>query len=235
MGPVHFTGAGHLEPNVRAQAVASLKGRDYLRGDVDVVLRKNVLPLYGERGYLRAAIGEFKPRLNNGLVEIDVVVNEGDQYRLAGYSWSGNTLVSSDELSRRITPKPGEPVNAAKLDHDLNAARKLFGKVGHEGAAIFPVPTFSGDTVAYRFEVKEGDLYHMGRVEISGVTAEAGQALLKSWKLPEGAPYDNTYPLQFTGFLLQASAKGAAPRGQWEVHEHIDDTRKIVDVVFHLR
>src|ERR1700682_1043800 len=66
MGPVHFTGAGHLEPNVLAQAVASLKGRDYLRGDVDVVLRKNVLPLYGERGYLRAAIGEFKPRLSNG-------------------------------------------------------------------------------------------------------------------------------------------------------------------------
>src|SRR5258708_12995977 len=67
MGPVSFAGADHLEPNVLAQAIASLKGRDYLRGDVDIVLRKNVIPLYWERGYLRATIGEFKPKLNNGL------------------------------------------------------------------------------------------------------------------------------------------------------------------------
>jgi outer membrane protein assembly factor BamA len=235
IGPVNFVGAGHLEPALLAQSVASLKGRDYLRGDVDVVLKKDLLPLYWERGYLRTTFGEVKPRLSNGLVEIDVAVSEGDQYRLAGYSWSGNTLVSSEELSKRITVKPGELANAVKLGHDLNAARRLFGKVGHEGAAISQVPTFNGETVTYRFEVKEGELYHMGRVEISGVSTEASQKLLGLWKMPEGTPYDNTYPLQFTMVLRQSSPTGGPPRGQWEVHEHIDDARKVVDVVFQLR
>ena len=234
IGPINFVGASQLAPTLLAQSVASLAGRDYLRSDVEVVFKKNVLALYAEHGFLRTTIGEIKPILNNGRVEIGVTVSEGTQYRLAGYSWSGNTLVSSDELSRHITLKPGEPVNAIKLERDLNWTRKLFGKFGHEAATISPVPAFDGDTVVYRFEVKEGETYHLGRVEINGVTSEISQKLLESWKMPEGAPYDSGYPLQFSGVLAR-SGKSVGVSGQWEVHEHIDDTNKVVDVVYQLR
>jgi hypothetical protein len=234
IGPIDFVGASQLAPALLAQSVASLAGRDYLRSDVETVFKKNLLSLYMEHGYLRATIGEIRPMLNNGRVEIGVTVSEGTQYRLAGYSWSGNTLVSSDELSRHITLKPGEPVNAIKLERDLNWNRRLFGKFGHEAVTISPAPTFDGATVSYRFEVNEGDTYHMGRVEVSGVAPDVSQKLLESWKLPEGAPYDSGYPLQFN-WILARSAKSAGVSGQWEVHEHIDDTNKIVDVVYQLR
>jgi outer membrane protein assembly factor BamA len=79
---------------------------------------------------------------------------EGGQYRLADFTWSGNTLVSSADLSRYITLKPGEPANAPKLAYDLAQARKLFLKFGREAAAITPVPTFTGETVSYVFNVK---------------------------------------------------------------------------------
>ncbi|HET6841094.1 MAG TPA: POTRA domain-containing protein [Candidatus Angelobacter sp.] len=234
IGPIYFVGASQIAPNLLAQSVASLAGRDYLRTDVETVFKKNLLSLYLEHGFLQATLGEIRPMLNNGRVEIGVTVSEGTQYRLAGYSWSGNTLVSSDELSRHIMLKPGEPVNAIKLERDLNWNRRLFGKFGHEAATISPAPTFDGNTVSYRFEVNEGDTYHMGRVEVSGVAPDVSQKLLESWKLPEGAPYDSGYPLQFNVVLARA-ARSAGVSGQWEVNEHIDDTNKIVDVVYQLR
>ena len=51
-----------------------------------------------------------------------VSVNEGVQYRLADFSWSGNTLIANSDLSKCITLKQGEPVNSAKLNHDLAQA-----------------------------------------------------------------------------------------------------------------
>jgi outer membrane protein assembly factor BamA len=233
IGPINFVGASQLGP-LLAQSVASLTGRDYLRSDVEIVFKKKLLSLYAEHGYLRTTIGEIRSMLNNGRMEINITVSEGAQYRLAGYSWSGNTLVSSDDLSRRITLKPGEPVNAIKLERDLNLARRLFGKFGREAVTISQTPTFDGDMISYRFEVNEGDAYHLGRVEINGVAPEVSQKLLESWKLPEGAFYDSSYPLQFS-VVLARSAKSAGVNGQWEVHEHIDDTNKVVDVVYQLR
>ncbi len=226
IGPVNLIGASHLGPNALAQSVASLQGHDYLRSDVEVVLKQNLLPLYGSYGFLRTTIGEIKPTLNNGVVEIQATVSEGTQYRLAGYSWSGNTLVSSDELSKRITLKSGEPVNAPKLERELNAARKLFGKFGHEAALIIQVPTFEGDTVLYRFEVKEGELYRMGKLDVVGPDPQR-QRMLELWKLKEGMAYDNTYFKQMTDQL-----KGVAgPKStRWKVIEHLDDTTHVVDV-----
>ena len=63
------------------------------------------------------------------MVTIDVSVNEGDQYRLAGFSWSGNTLIPSDELSKRITVKTGDPVDALQLDRDLVAGAQAFRQI----------------------------------------------------------------------------------------------------------
>jgi outer membrane protein assembly factor BamA len=227
-----FSGVTHLSSDATAQAVAAARGADYLRSDAAKMLATSLLPLYRERGYLQAAIGEIRPLLENGAVVLSVSVNEGAQYRLADFSWSGNTLIASSDLSKCITLKQGEPVNSAKLNHDLAQARKLFLKFGREAAAIVPVPTFTGESVTYVFNVKEGDLYHMGELEIDGFDQETVRKLRENWKLAPGMPYDNTYLPQF---LIRTVALGRGRQKDWVILEQTDDAQKVVNVRLQLK
>jgi outer membrane protein insertion porin family len=225
---VNVSGAAHMLPDLLAKSLAPLKDTAYLRSDVLKVLEKNLVPLYRQHGYLKFTIGDVKPRLGeNNVVDVEVAVNEGEQYRLAGYTWSGNTLVQSEELSKRITLKAGEPLNGVQLERDLAQARKLFGKYGREGVVIDPVPVFDAGMVNYTFQVKEGDLYHMGKLEIEGIDPEQTRRLAQGWKLGEGEPYDSTY---VTEFVKHTVLRIPGRKWEWMTFEQIDDTQKTVNV-----
>ncbi len=233
IGDVHLSGATHLLPEQLATALAPLKNTQYLRSDVLKVLEKNIVPLYRQHGYLKAAITGVQPQLQAGeLVNVEAGVNEGDQYRLSGHTWSGNTLIPSDELSKKITLKPGEPVNALQLEHDLVQVKKLFGKFGREGVVINSVPAFSEGKASYNFEVHEGELYHMGKLEIEGLALEQAKKLAQGWKLGEGEPYDNTYIHQFVEHMV---LKVPGHRWEWLTFEQIDEAQKIVNVKLQLK
>ena len=225
---VVLTGATHMAPEQLAKAVDPLKGTEYLRSDVAVVLEKNLSPIYQQRGYLKFAINDIKPKVDDkSQVTIETTLSEGEQYRLGGVSWSGNTLISSDELAKRITLKPGSPVDALQLDRDLSQVRKLYGKFGREAVIIKPVPAFVNDTVNYAFQVTEGDLYHMGKLEIQGVESEQAHKLEQVWKLAEGAPYDATYVHEF---IANTVVKVPGHKWTWKMLEQIDDPQKTVNL-----
>ena len=192
--------------------------------DVAIVLEKNLSPIYQQRGYLKFAITEIKPKLDDK----DPVTVEATSIRrrtvsAGGLSWSGNTLISSDELAKHITLKTGNPVDGLQLDRDLAQVRKLYGKFGREAVIIKPVPAFAGDTVSYAFQVTEGDLYHMGKLEIQGVEPEQVHKLEQIWKLAEGEPYDATYVQQF---IANTVVKVPGHKWAWKMFEQIDDPQK---------
>ncbi len=225
--------AEHILPEQLAKAVAPLKNMAYLYSDVAKVLEKNLIPAYTERGYLKFTIGEISPRLEaKDLVRVEVTVNEGDQFKLAGYNWAGNTLIPSDELSKKITLKPGLPVDAQELERNLVEIRKLYGKFGREEAAITPEPVFEGRAVTYNFQVKEGELYHMGKLEIEGVEPAQARKLAQGWKLAEGEPYDSTYIQQF---LAHTVVKVASKHWEWKMIEQVDTAKKAVNVKLQLK
>lgn len=225
---VILAGAVHIAPDQLAKAVTPLKGTDYLRSDVAIVLGKNLTPIYQQRGYLKFGLSEIKPKVEEkSQVTVEVTVSEGEQYRFAGLSWSGNTLISSGELTKRITLKMGNPVDALQLDRDLAQVRKLYGKFGREAVTIKPVPAFVDDTVSYAFQVNEGDLYRMGKLEIEGVEPEQEHKLEPMWKLAEGDPYDATYVQQF---IANTVVKVPGHKWAWKMFEQIDDPQKTVNV-----
>ncbi len=225
---VVLAGAAHMAPEQLAKAVEPLKGTEYLRSDVAIVLEKNLTPIYQQRGYLKFAITEIKPKIDEkSQVTVEATLSEGEQYRLAGLSWSGNTLISSDELTKHITLKTGSAVDGPQLERDLAQVRKLYGKFGREAVIIKPVPAFVGDTVSYAFQVTEGDLYHMGKLEIQGVEPEQAHKLEQIWKLAEGAPYDATYVHEF---IANTVVKVPGHKWAWKMFEQIDDPQKTVNV-----
>ncbi len=230
---IHITEASQMPADLLARAIASLQGQEYMRSGLGRAFELSLTPLYAERGFLKFKVVEVKAALSpNGGVALEIPVSEGEQYRLAGYDWSGNTLISSEELSKQITLKPGDLVNSNKLNHDLAQARRLFGKYGREAATITPVPTFAQGAVTYSFGVKEGDLYLMGGLEIEGFDAETTRKLTESWKLAPGATYDRTYMQKF---LISTLPLAHGRQREWLVLEQVDDRQKIVNVRLQIR
>jgi outer membrane protein assembly factor BamA len=230
---VHIAEASHMPADLLAKSIASLQGQEYQRSGLSRAFELSLTPLYAERGFLKFKIIEVKAALSpNGGVVLEVPISEGEQYRLAGYDWTGNTLISSEELSKQITLKPGELVNFSKLNHDLAQVRRLFGKYGREAATITPVPTYGQGTVTYSFSVREGDLYRMGKLEIDGFDAETTRKLTESWKLPDGAAYDRTYMQKF---LISTLPLAHGRQREWLVLEQVDGPQKTVNVRLQIR
>jgi outer membrane protein assembly factor BamA len=226
-----FGGATRVPTEALAHSLDFLLGQEYSRSVTEVGLTSNLKPLYLERGYLKFKVEGFQALLEGSGVVVEVKLSEGSQFALAGYRWTGNTSIPSEELSKLITAKPGQPLNFVRLEDDLGRVRKAFGKFGREAANIKPLPEFNADSVSYTFEVAEGELFRMGRVEITGVDGETGRKLMESWKLAEGQPYDNTYCQKFIAGFAYKTARQV----EWMVAEDIDYERKRVNLKLELK
>ena len=232
---VDFSGANPAELPALQQAARQLRGEEYLRSAVHTRARKDFLPIYQQRGYLKAEISAPQAKVveesaQETTVDITFPVLPGPEYKFSSAQWSGNTVFPAEKLQALVQLKPGQPANAVQLEKDLKAAQELYGSRGYMAASIKPVPQMDEEhlTVAYRCQVQEGEVYKMGELEVRGVDNRAADRLSLAWKLRDGDVYDSGYPQRF----LKESASSILNMNQWDttVHETLDEKNKTVDV-----
>jgi outer membrane protein assembly factor BamA len=238
---VEFPGASPDQAALLTTAAHSLTGAEYSRSSVASVAKFDLLPIYLQRGYLKAA---FPPSDAHVLsqaaatdpqqrpeIEVDAIipVTPGKLYSTSGIAWKGNSAISTAEIGPLIHLPVGQPADAVRLLRDIENVSKLYRSRGYMTAQVKPDVQFDDakSTVHYDLNVVEGDLYKMGELDILGLDTQTTAHLRAAWVLREGQPYDADYPNKFrvdTGKLL--------PRGmQWEVtvHESLEKD-KTVDV-----
>jgi outer membrane protein assembly factor BamA len=144
--------------------------------------------------------------------------------------WTGNTILPADKLQPLIHGKPGDVANAIQMEQDFEAVRRLYGSRGYVKAATEPQLKFDDDasTVGYTVQVKEGDLYRMGDLDIEGLDSKTVARLRTGWKLRQGEPYDSSYPTRF--FTQSEADLPTDVRWKVAVHETVNDSDKTVDV-----
>jgi outer membrane translocation and assembly module TamA len=233
---VEFPGASaaHL-PSLQAVARKEIEQGEYGRSRLAIVARTALRPVYLKQGYLKARFGEAQAVLvgsspQETMVDAKLPVEEGRQYKLEKIAWTSNTIFPAQELQSLIHLPVGQPANTLQLEQDFAGVRRLYGSRGYVKAVLEPRPFFKDDegTVAYVIEVKEGDIYRMGDVDIEGLDDKATARLREDWKLREGDPYDSSYAKKF----LDQSAPDLPPRTKWKitVHESVNDKDRTVDV-----
>lgn len=232
---VEFTGAGERELPLLTKAAGLLRGQQYRKSLLQPRAEKDFLPVYQAEGYLKAGISAAETKVAHSdpeQTDVDVVfkIDPGEQYKLAGIRWTGNTIFPAEKLQPLIQLQPGEPANAVQLAQDLGEVKKLYGTRGYMDAAvdIGPVMDDSAQTVNYDLQVREGEQYKMGDVEIVGLDSKTMYRLLDIWKLHGGDVYDSSYAQRF---LKEAAADGV-PLMSWnvEIHETPNQKDKTVDV-----
>ena len=126
---VAFTGASPAELPLLQAAAKDLPGQEYLRSMLQVQAEKNLLPIYLERGYLKAAFADTQAKVvqenpQETMVDVEFPVDSGRQYKLTQIQWSGNTAFPNEKLQPLIRLQTGQYANAVQLGNDLQAVQK---------------------------------------------------------------------------------------------------------------
>ena len=147
--------------------------RDAYEKDLD-----RVIDHYREHGYYDAQIVQDSVYYvgEDGL-GIDVEVREGNRYYVSDVTWEGNTIFSDRVLSEQLGLSEGGVYNGKALDENLYGGQRESGVLGlymdrgYMRADVQPTVRVVGDdSLDITMDVREGDVYNFGDIEISGNT-----------------------------------------------------------------
>jgi outer membrane protein assembly factor BamA len=232
---VHFTGAAPDQLEALNAAAEKLEGKDYLRPEVDAYTTTKLLPVYLAHGYLKAEISEPKIKVagetaDSTLISLDFSVTPGPPYKLASIQWEGNKAFPAEKLQELVHAKTGDLANTPQLQADLDAIHHLYGTVGFmtQSAKLTPQFDDTAHTVVYLIAVYEGDVFHLGDLDIQGLDPKSTGRLRDAWTLRETDPYDTTYPKRFFEDTVKLLSRDVT----WTVsiHEGVNEQDKTVDV-----
>ncbi|HEX8161627.1 MAG TPA: FtsQ-type POTRA domain-containing protein [Pyrinomonadaceae bacterium] len=238
---VSFPGASGIPEKELIAAAKSLLANDYSQeyasNFADVALRE----LYHERGYLRFAFDTPRASVGGegacaGGVTVAVPVREGVAYNWAGAEWSGNSVLTSDELNAALGMKPGELASGPKIGKALREVSRAYGHRGYLNSSLKPAQEFddAGRRVTYRFEVREGPQFRMGELKITGLAGADAEKLRARWALRPGDVFDEIYYEDFLKKNLSGVLRpGAQPQVTMSIKQ--DRERLIADVNYAFR
>ena len=253
---VDFPGASPEQAAFLALAARKLVKAPYSRSAIAAVAQYDFLPLFLQRGYLKAAFGPAEAHVvappsgqpagnmqspnppeeaPTAEIEVDAIVpaTPGKQYLVSEVSWKGNSAVTMLESAPFFHLSTGQPADAVRLEQDIGALLKLYRSRGYMTAQIKPEPQMDDEknTVRYQINVAEGDLYKMGELDILGADTASKDRLHEAWKLGEGQPYNADYTRQF----LDGTHRFLPPGLHYSVKlsEQLNAKDKTVDVTLH--
>jgi outer membrane protein insertion porin family len=227
-----FPGAGAAELPLLQAAAEKLSDREYSRDYMANFVEHSLLPLYRERGYLKATCAQPEPKVVKPAaaestdnkqpptyVDITFPVAPGIQYKVTHWDWSEDKAISKDELDPFLHAKAGQPANTVQLANDLRQVQTLYGSRGYILAEIKVNAEFddAAGTVIYHLIVHEDSLYRMGELQFRGIDNSLTARLRTAWKLRPGDVYDATYLKKY----LPEARKLLPPTLDWDVDPHV--------------
>ena len=136
--------------------------------------KKNLITKYNEYGFrdatiLKDSVWNVDPKH----VDIYVKVDEGKKYYIRNIKWVGNTVYSTDYLSRLLDMKKGDVYNQTYLNKRLSQDEDAVGNAYWNNGYLFYnlQPTevnIVGDSIDLEMRITEGQQAHINRVKING-------------------------------------------------------------------
>ena len=233
---IEFTGVRKVDQALLQEAARPLIDKDFDPSYIRSFAHGGIAAVYRQRGYLRAKFGDPAPQLMAGeptpnAVAVVIPVSEGEQYSLKEIAWSGESVLPYAELEKTLHTAVGSPVDAVQLEQDVLGLILLFHPKGYLMADAKSNAILDDAThlAVYQIQIRQGDLYRLGRLEIAGLDEASAASLERRSRLRPGDPYDSTYWnrfLQEVGRQLPANSSGWKFKPEQTIHT---DT-KTVDI-----
>ena len=169
---------------------------------------ERVRQAYRDRGYFKALTSEpithvrnagglnpFTLRPSTGKrIDILMPVEEGQRYKLAGITFTGNVHVPNAKVLRaQFAQKDGEYFNATMFSKGLDNLRKAYGELGYINFVGTPNPKIdeANKTIVLNIDIDEGKPFYVSRIEFTGNTITRDKVIRRELLLEEGQVYNS--------------------------------------------
>jgi len=161
--------------------------------------RAAITRYYHDRGYIDAEVVDVTREMtrdakgNNRLI-LTFKIYEGRIYTFGGVTFEGNLIFSTEQLSALIRSKPGDTINAGRVEADLQRVADLY----YENGYIFNTigreerKDPAAGVVAYHVPVIERGRAHIENIIIRGNSKTRTSVILREIPLEPGDVFSKT-------------------------------------------
>ncbi|MFH1784237.1 MAG: outer membrane protein assembly factor BamA [bacterium] len=151
---------------------------------------------YRNRGYLEVSTGEPEITYTDEETKINIVlyISEGVKYNVGDVSFSGNSILTDEELSEAIALRKEHIYSQEKYELTKLNIEALYADRGYVFMRVEGV-TDTNETdkiVDLKFEVTEGPLVYVGKIFITGNDKTRDYVIRREILLKEGDPFNRS-------------------------------------------
>lgn len=215
---------------------ALLKKSKYVEADFETD-KQSLIAHYHTLGYRDARIvGDSIWRNEEGLLQLLITIDEGHQYYFGDITWKGNTVHSSDQLSRVLGIRKGEVYNEELLETRLRFSidgRDVSSIYMDDGYLFFNVePTevsVVDDSIDLEMRIFEGPQARIDEVIIKGNTRTHEHVIRRELRTQPGQKFSRSDIIRSQRQII---ALGYFNPENIDIQTPVDQTNGTVDIVY---
>ena len=154
---------------------------------------EKVVTTYRDEGFLDAEVlrhdMEFLEEKNK--IRLNIHVTEGPRYEVGDISWSGNTVIGDERISRVVALKTGEVFRENLFKATFEELNSLYWEEGYIYITVSPRRNITGTVVDVHFDFQEGTPAHVRQIQIAGNTKTHENVIRREMRLRPGDLFKN--------------------------------------------
>jgi outer membrane protein insertion porin family len=167
--------------------------------------RQKIEAYYHNHGYRDARVvdHQLKPGDTPKHLIYVVTVEEGPLYRFGKITWTGATVVPSDELARAWRPRMWSPYDASAIERAQGEAYSAYAERGYLYLNVEPRETVRDSMVDIEFHVGEGLPSNVRFVNIAGNKGTREKVIRRQLSIHEGDRFRRSALVRTQGDLMR--------------------------------
>jgi len=148
---------------------------------------------YQKEGYLDVKVApDFTYDKDKNTIQILIKVEEGPHYVTGEVKFKGNTLFPESELWQQLEMLPGLTYSQYYIAQDVEKIRQFYSQEGYIEARVVPDVKLdrANSKVDITYEIQEGDLYFVEKVQIRGNTKTRDKVIRRELRIRPGERFD---------------------------------------------
>ena len=147
------------------------RGGEYKPATLETDLQ-SIKTLYGTLGYLdaEARLDHVEEHEGGKNLDLYIRVDEGPRYYLGDLTWSGNTVVSDDEIRKFVAIEKGDPFGTDRIEALQFGINGKYWEQGYIWSRIIPERTPRGKAIDLALRIIENNQASIHEIRIAGNT-----------------------------------------------------------------
>jgi len=186
-----FFGGGLLKKTNEKGFKSLFKSKKFITEKYDED-KDRVIEKYNEMGYRDAIIvADSVVDRGDNTVDVYIDIDEGQKYYVRDINWVGNTVYSTDVLTKVFQMERGDVYNTKHISKRLNEDEDAIGNFYYNEGYVFnriePVEVeIDGDSIDLEIRISEGTQARINKIKIYGNTRVYEDVIRRELKLKPG-------------------------------------------------